>query len=626
MYIKYKKPMNMKKSTPKLILLLLAIVLAACAQQNHEPQSPPEKASVEEQLQFIGDKENFSSEALRLQALFEFYADNELQYLPPLGTFMGNHTYDHLWMDVSPDGVGKRQETLKSLYETKDWFDVADLSPEDATNYQVYNRSVAGSYHASKFPNNYLIVDQIQNYNHYIVMTMQSMPVRKEKDLQNYKSRMEGIATVLADMQSLLQKGLDEGISMSYTSVLQVPEQMKALVAANPDQSPFYQPIANLPESIDLEGGRLFQEEIRNIIDQEVNPALLTFHDFIKETYLPNSRKTYGLKDLPNGGAWYRERISFHTTTDLTPNEIHDIGKREVNRIHREMEKIIEELDFQGGISAFNTFLKEDPQFYFADPDDLLKAYRDICKRIDPELPKLFGILPALPYGVKKVPEYSQKGAPSAYYMPGSREGGRAGYFYANTYDLQHRPKWGMEALSLHEAVPGHHFQIAIAQELENQPEFKIATQQFTAFAEGWGLYAESLGVELGLYVDPYQRYGRLTEEIWRAIRLVVDTGIHAFGWSRGEAIDYFKANSGIAEHEITVEVDRYIAWPGQALAYKIGELKIKELRKKSEAALKDKFDIRAFHDVVLGSGILPLNVLEDNIDNWIEEQAISEE
>ncbi|MEO0334730.1 MAG: DUF885 domain-containing protein, partial [Bacteroidota bacterium] len=334
----------------------------------------------------------------------------------------------------------------------------------------------------------------------------------------------------------------------------------------------FYQPIANLPENIDVERGRSFQEEIRNVISHDVNPALKSFHDLMKDTYLPNARKTYGLIDLPDGEAWYRERISFHTTTELTATEIHEIGKKEVTRIEEEMKGILKELNFKRDLSAFNTFLKEDSQFYFTDPEELLKAYRDVCKRIDPELPKLFRTLPILPYGIKKTPAYREKGAPAAYYMPGSTEAGRAGYFYANTYDLKSRPKYEMEALSLHEAVPGHHFQIAIAQELENQPEFKTATFQFTAFSEGWGLYAESLGAELGLYTDPYQRYGRLTAEMWRAIRLVVDTGIHAFGWSRAEAIDYFKANSSLAEHDITVEVDRYIAWPGQALAYKIGE------------------------------------------------------
>lgn len=616
-----RKHIAMEKSTLKYVMISLAILLLACSQTNEEKQPPLENASIEEQLQFISEKENFSSEHERLQALFDAYADNELKHFPPMGTLMGNHTYDHLWMDVSPAGIEKRQQNLKLLYESRDWFDVSALSPEDATNYQVYNRSVADSYNASQFPNHYLIVDQIQNYNHYILMTMQSMPVRREKDLENFKSRMEGIATVLADMQSRLQKGLDEGISMPYTSVLQVPEQMKSLIATNPEQSPFYQSIANLPESIDVEGGRSFQEEIRNIISEEVNPALLTFHDFMKDTYLPNARKTYGLKDLPSGEAWYNERISFHTTTDLTANEIHEIGKSEVARINDQMQKIIHDLNFVGDITAFDTFLKQDQQFYFTDPEELLKTYRDICKRIDPELPRLFGTLPVLPYGIKKAPAYREKGAPAAYYMPGSREGGRAGYFYANTYDLQSRPKWGMEALSLHEAVPGHHFQIAIAQELENQPEFKTVTWQFTAYAEGWGLYAESLGTELGLYTDPYQRYGRLIFEIWRAIRLVVDTGIHSLGWSRQEAIDYMKANSGIAEHDITVEVDRYIAWPGQALAYKIGELKILELKKRAQEKLGNDFDIRDFHDVVLGSGIVPLDVLENNVNNWISSQ-----
>ncbi len=615
------KSMMMKKSTPKFILVLLVSLQIACSQTKEENQTPAKGANIEEQLDFISKKENFADEHERLQALFDVYADNELKYLPPLGTFMGNHTYDHLWMDVSPQGFEKRLQTLELLYETKGWFDPADLSLEDAINYQVYNRSVADSYYASQFPNHYLIVDQIQNFNHYILLTMQSMPVRTERDLQNFESRMEGIDQVLADMQVILQQGLDEGVSMPYTSVLQVPEQMKSLVNVNPEQSLFYQPIADLPENINPEGGRSFQEEIRNLIVEEVNPAVLAFHDFMKDNYLPSARKTFGLVDLPNGEAWYNERISFHTTTDLTAKEIHEIGKREVARIEAEMRDVLEELNFEGDLSSFNTFLKEDPRFYFTDPEELLKAYRDICKRIDPELPKLFGMMPLLPYGVKETPAYRSKSAPAAYYMPGSKEAGRAGYFYANTYDLKSRPKYDMEALSLHEAVPGHHFQIAIAQELENQPEFKTSTFQFTAFAEGWGLYAESLGEELGLYTDPYQRYGRLNAEMWRAIRLVVDTGIHALGWSREEAIDYFKANSGLAEHDIAVEIDRYIAWPGQALAYKIGELKIKELRKRSEDKLGNDFDIRDFHDVVLASGVVPLSVLESNVDNWIAGQ-----
>ncbi|PYQ01266.1 MAG: hypothetical protein DMF82_19725 [Acidobacteria bacterium] len=297
----------------------------------------------------------------------------------------------------------------------------------------------------------------------------------------------------------------------------------------------------------------------------------------------------------------------------------HDIGLAEVRRIRAEMDTVMKQSGFTGAFADFMAFLRSDPRFFFENAEDLLRGYRDICKRADPELVKLFATLPRLPYGVVPVPAYAEKSQTTAYYEPGSPAAGRPGYFFANTYDLRARPKWEMEALALHEAVPGHHLQIAIAQELPAAPEFR-KHGFYTAFIEGWGLYAEALGAEMGFYADPYARFGQLTYEVWRAIRLVLDTGMHAFGWSRDEAIAYFEENAGKAAHDIVVEVDRYIVWPGQALAYKIGELKIKELRARASAALGTAFDVRAFHDQVLGSGALPLDVLDARIDAWIEE------
>jgi uncharacterized protein (DUF885 family) len=288
------------------------------------------------------------------------------------------------------------------------------------------------------------------------------------------------------------------------------------------------------------------------------------------------------------------------------------------------MESIIEQTGFQGDFAAFSHHLRTDPKFYFDDAESLLAGYRDIAKRLDPELPRLFGRLPRLPYGVVAVPSYSEKSQTTAYYRSGSIAAGRAGYFYANTYDLKSRPKWEMEALTLHEAVPGHHLQIALAQELEGLPEFR-RHGRYTAFVEGWGLYAESLGEELGLYQDPYARFGQLTYEMWRAIRLVVDTGMHALGWSRQEAIDFFKENASKTEHDIVVEVDRYIVWPGQALAYKIGELKIQELRRRALEKLGGRFDARAFHDELLGQGPLPIELLESRMEAWIKRREAGE-
>ncbi|MFM7785794.1 MAG: DUF885 domain-containing protein, partial [Gammaproteobacteria bacterium] len=344
-----------------------------------------------------------------------------------------------------------------------------------------------------------------------------------------------------------------------------------------------------------------------------------------EKTYYPKTRESIAISALPEGEAWYAHAVREHTTTRLSPKEIHAIGLAEVARLRKAMEQAKREAGFEGSLGDFFRFLRSDPRFFHGDARSLLREYRDVCKRIDAELPRVFGTLPRLPYGVAEIPAHEAPSATTAYYQPGSPAVGRSGLFYANTWRLETRPTWEMEALSIHEAMPGHHLQIARAQELEGLPRFR---NEFgpTAFVEGWALYAESLGPALGLYADPYSRFGQLTYEMWRAVRLVVDTGIHAFGWSRQQAIDYFLENAGKQEHDVTVEVDRYITWPGQALAYKIGELKIKELRAHAERELGDRFDIRAFHDTVLGSGAVPLAVLERNVNAWVASTRATQE
>jgi uncharacterized protein (DUF885 family) len=351
-----------------------------------------------------------------------------------------------------------------------------------------------------------------------------------------------------------------------------------------------------------------------------VAPAYERLLEFTENEYLPGARESIAARDLPDGEAWYAHNVAVRTTTDLTPKQIHDIGLAEVARIRSEMEAIIASTGFEGSFEEFLAFLRTDPRFYHTKAEDLMSEYRDIAKRADPELTKLFGVLPRTPYGVIEVPDYAAPSQTTAYYQRGSLKAGRPGYFFANTYVLDTRPRWEMEALTLHEAVPGHHLQIAIQQELEGLPWFR-QNPSYTAFVEGWGLYSESLGEEMGFYRDPYSKFGQLTYEMWRAIRLVVDTGMHQLGWSRQQAIDFFKENAGKSEHDIVVEVDRYIVWPGQALAYKIGELKIKELRAFATDALGEKFDIRGFHDELLGNGAVPLSVLEANIRAWVEAQ-----
>jgi prolyl oligopeptidase len=353
-------------------------------------------------------------------------------------------------------------------------------------------------------------------------------------------------------------------------------------------------------------------------IREQVVPAYRKFLGFFDREYFPACLDDIGALRLPNGQEFYAHLARKHTTTSLTPNEIHDIGQSEVRRIRSEMEKIREKVAFQGTLAEFFEHLRTAPQYRYTDANDLLTAYQAFSKRVDPLLPPLFRKLPRIPYGVEAIPEHMAPDTTTAYYRPPAADGTRAGTYFVNLYKPEKRPKYEIAALSLHEAVPGHHLQIALATELENVPEFRKHTH-FTAYIEGWALYAESLGDEMHLYDDPYSKMGQLTYEMWRAIRLVVDTGMHSKGWSRDQAIQFFKDNSPKDELDITNEIDRYIAWPGQALAYKIGELKIKELRARAKTKLGARFDIREFHDVILREGALPLDVLEKNVDAWLE-------
>lgn len=602
----------------KHILLLLSLVLFLTTTKNVQAQEAKlPNGNIAEKLSYIKDSKNFNSESERLKMLFEVYTQSQLEASPIMAAFFGKPGYNNVWDDVSPEGSKKKLAIQKIFNESKDWFNQNDLTDDDNINRNIFNRSIGDKYFLnSQFPEQYLLISQISGIHTLVPAVIQMMPTNSPKALEDIIARLEGISKLFQGIEKMLSEGIEKGIVMPRTTVVQVPNQLEGIIVENPTESIFYTPFAKLEENEAL------KEKAQTIIAKSIHPALERFKAFMTDTYIPNTRESYGISDLPNGMAWYNALIKYHTTTNMTANDIHKIGLSEVARIKLEMEKIKSELNFDGDLAAFNTFLKEDPQFYFDTPEQLLSAYRDICKKIDPVLPQLFGKLPRLPYGVKQIPAYEEQATTTAYYNPGSLQAGVAGYFFANTYKLDTRPKWEMEALTIHEAVPGHHLQIALAQELENVPEFRTMLM-FTAFIEGWGLYSESLGPELGMYQDGYSQYGQLTYEMWRAIRLVVDTGIHAFGWTRQEAIDYFVSNSGKNENDITVEIDRYIADPGQALAYKIGELKIKELRKKSEDTLKDQFDIRAFHDVVLGSGTIPLNVLEDNVKRWISEQNV---
>ena len=446
------------------------------------------------------------------------------------------------------------------------------------------------------------------------------MPTAGVAQYENVLARLEGVPTLVDQTIVLMKEGLAAGLTPPRVTLRDVPQQVRNQIVDDPRESPLLRAFARFPDSITADDGERLRDRAVAAYAVHVAPAYQRLYEFLVETYIPAARESIAMRALPDGEAWYSWSVRQYTTTTLTPDQIHAIGLSEVERIRAGMDAAIAATGFVGSFHDFARFLRTDPRFSFEKPDELLAAYRDICKRADPELVRLFGRLPRLPYGVKPVPAYAEKSQTTAYYEPGSPAAGRPGYFFANTYDLPSRPRWEMEALALHEAVPGHHLQIALAQEMEDVPEFR-RHGRFTAFVEGWGLYAESLGAEMGFYADPYALFGRLSYEMWRAIRLVVDTGMHWLGWSRQQAIDYFKDNSGKAEHDIIVEVDRYIVWPGQALAYKIGEMKIRELRARAARELGDAFDLRSFHDLVLGAGALPLDVLEDRVARWTEAQ-----
>jgi uncharacterized protein (DUF885 family) len=554
----------------------------------------------------------------RFRGLLDEAWETQLKEHPGFATLVGDPRYNDRLDDDSPEAIARRKAYARDLHARLLALEPAALPAPARLDYDLFRRQLEEEIAGQRFCEECLPLNQMSGAYRELTDLAEVAPRARVKDLEDFLKRMEAYPTLVDQHIALMRTGLARGITPPRVTLREVGRVIAAQIVEEPATHPIYPLLyASPPATVPPKEARRLQKAARKAIAERVVPALDKLRRFVVEEYEPKARASIGLSDLPEGPAWYAHRVRASTTTDLSPDRIHQIGLGEVKRIRAEMEAVMRKTGHTGDLASFFQHLRTDPRFFFEDKEALLTAYRDIAKRIDPGLPRLFGTLPRLTYGVRPVPPYLERTQTTAYYNPGSPEGGRPGWFYANTFDLKSRPKWEMEALTLHEAVPGHHLQIALAQELGELPPFRRHAH-FTAFVEGWGLYAESLGGELGLYQDPYARFGQLTYEMWRAIRLVVDTGMHGRGWTREQAIEFFKRNAGKSEHDIVVEVDRYIVWPGQALGYKIGELKLKELRAFAAAQLGERFDPRAFHDVVLGAGALPLQVLEERVRAWV--------
>ena len=549
-------------------------------------------------------------------ALLTEHWEWQLANSPIMASMIGDRRYNDQWQDQDLDAIQGRYEDTREFLQRAYAIDRAALSEADQLNYELFRRQLQDDVDRHRF-RGYLLpffhrggVQNLENVTN-------QLPLVTTGDFEDWLVRVGKINVVVDQEIALAEAGRKAGIMAPRVLMQRIPQQLKLQLVENPVDSPFYRVFANLPDSVPIEDQQRLRAAALETIQKKVLPAYKKLDRYFNGKYLPASRESIGLSALPDGDAWYEHLARSFTTTRMTPDEIHRLGLEEVKRLRGEMQAIIGEVGFEGSFQEFLVFLRSDAQFYFDDPDDLYEAYLATCKRIDPELVNLFGVLPRMPYGVKPVPDSIAADTTTAYYSRPAADGSRAGIYWVNLYKPEVRPKYEIEVLSVHEAMPGHHLQIALQQELGDLPMFRRFLG-FTAFVEGWGLYSERLGYDLGLYKDPYSRFGQLTYDMWRAVRLVVDTGIHYKGWTRQQAIDFFKDNAAKTEHDIVNEIDRYIAMPGQALAYKVGQLKILALRERAEMHLGHDFDIRAFHDELLGGGALPLDLLEHRMDKWL--------
>ena len=567
---------------------------------------------------FAADVGSCQTPPQKLQLLVDQVWEYDLKEFPLSATHYGDHRFnDRIDRVRVVDHENRRKKKAKYLNRLQQ-LDRTKLSRPDQINYDLLHWRLQEDINAVDLNDFLLPITNRSGFHIYFPDSRKRMPMETVKDFENYISRLRGFVQYVDDHVQLMRAAIEQGVTLPGVVMQNLADSLTPHIVDEPTKSLMYEPLRKMPEHIGQRERQRLRSNAKSAIREGIVVGYRKFLDFTQSEYLPAARTTIAASALPNGREYYRWCVRHHTTLELTAEEIHQIGLSEVKRIRSEMDEIIAKVRFQGDFAAFVQHLRTDPKFYAKTPEELMEFVALILKRADGRLPRLFRKLPRTPYGLLEIPSYIAPQTTSAYYMQPSGDGSRAGFYYINTFDLKSRPKYCMEALSLHEAVPGHHLQLALQQEMKDIPKFR-RFMHVTAFIEGWALYAERLGLEMNFFEDPYQDFGRLNYEIWRACRLVVDTGIHQLGWTRQQAIEFMAQNTALAMLDIRNEVDRYIAWPGQALAYKMGELKIRELRAKSEAQLGSKFDVREFHDVILRDGAVPLSILSENVDFWLE-------
>ena len=594
--------------THRLSAVLALFILSACGTET-APETTAETAL---------------DDSAELATLLDDYFERNLVLSPTSATSIGDDRYDDKYTNsIGPEHRAARHALNTEFLARLEAVDRAALSTQEQYSYDMFKLQREMSLAGEQYPGHLAPMNQFRSATSSFVNLGSGSGLHPFKTVKNYDDflgRVDGFVVYVEQAIANMKEGVQQGVTQPKILMQKYLPQVESQLVDSAEESGFYAPITNLPDSFSDEDRDRLTAAYRDAIENKIIPAYSRIANFMQDEYLAAARDSVGLLDLPNGDAWYAHNVRSITTTDLTPDEIHQIGLDEVTRIHGEMRGVMEYIGFEGSLQEFFKYVYDDPQFFFEEPEQLIQRYRDMSAHIEGLAPKLFETFPKTAFEVRRVEPFREASSSKGSYQSGSPDGSRPGIFYANAYNVGVRPKWDMQSLYLHEAIPGHHYQIMLQRENDDLPRFR-RFGGFTAYIEGWGLYAESLGKEIGVYTDPMDYFGSLNAELWRSIRLVTDTGIHAKGWTRQQVLDYMYANSAVSETRAVSEAERFMAIPGQALAYKIGMLKIREIRANAEAALGDNFDVRAFHTQILKDGAMPLSMLETKLEAWVNSQ-----